>query len=136
MSQLGIYRKQSLSGGWTRIEMLVQIYDRAIASLDICCDALANGDNSLFSRHLIISQKAIVALHAGLKPEEDEVAYNVARLLHFVVVSIGEGRFADASRILKQLRSGFAAIIEEANQLEREGKIPAMASHDSYQSTA
>lgn len=130
------YKRQSLSGGFTRVEMLVQVYDRAICAVEACEIAVETKDDALFSRHIVIVHKAIVALHAGLKPEEDEVAFNVARLLHFVAVQVGEQNWKTAHDILTQLRDSFSAVIDEANQLESEGVIPAMPMQDSYESLA
>ncbi|NND98994.1 MAG: hypothetical protein HKN47_16890 [Pirellulaceae bacterium] len=136
MSNLGAYKKQELCGAWTRIEMLLQIYDRALISVQSCGAALAKGDAMGYSKHYINAQKAILAIHSGLEPEKNEVAFNVARLLHFVTVSIEKQQFDVATKVLNQLRDGFAAVADEATELEREGKIPAMSNAMSYESTA
>ncbi|MGB7346358.1 MAG: hypothetical protein WBD20_19220 [Pirellulaceae bacterium] len=130
------YKKQSFFGGWTRIEMLLQIYDRAIVSIDGCKAALEAENEWSFTNHYIAAQKAILAIHSGLEPEKDVVAFNVARLLHFVVICIQERNLEDANKVLKQLRDGFAAVADDVNQLERDGVIPPIPDRDCYQSTA
>lgn len=129
---VGAYKKQSLLGGWTRVDLLLQIYERAIASIEACKAASCNKDDLAYARHLIDSHKAILAIHAGLKPDEDQVAFNIARLLHYVLVSIEKKDFDAAVQVLGKLRDGFTAVADEVNQLEREGKIPAMPEDDTY----
>ena len=136
MSVLGAYKRQSVFGGWTRVEMLLQIYDRAISSIEACQIASLNHDVPAYAKSLIDSQKAILAIHSGLKPDEHDVAYNIARLLHFVLVSIEKKDFDGAVKVLLGLRQGFAAIVDEANQLERDGQIPAIPTDDSFRSMA
>ena len=133
---LDAYRHQTLSSGWTRVETLIQLYDRAIAATQGCKDAEANKDVASYAQQLVVLHKALVALHAGLKPEEDEVAFNVARLLHFVTVLLQERKWDYAIRILNQLRESFTTICDEANELERSGVIPPMPMGDSYESLA
>ncbi|QDT11882.1 hypothetical protein [Planctomycetes bacterium K23_9] len=130
------YKKQSLSAGWTRVEMLLEVYDHAITSVDGCQSASESEDATSFTRHYIAASKALLAIHSGLEPHKDEVAFNVARLLHFVVTCFDERKYAEASKVLNQLREGFAAVAEEVNQLERDGAIPPVRERDCYQSTA
>lgn len=136
MTAVGTYRKQSLFGGWTRVDLLLQIYDKAIGELEAARDALSADDGANHATHLIKAQKAIVAIHAGLKPDEYEVAYNIARLLHFVLVSIENRQYDDALKVLTELRDGFSAVSNEVNELERSGEIPPMQSHDQFESIA
>jgi flagellin-specific chaperone FliS len=136
MNSLNAYKKQSLVSGWTRIEMLLMIYDRAIGSLEACQAAHRDEDWATLGKHFLDSQKAIAAIHAGLKLEENEVAYNIACLLHFVVVSLEKREFDPAIKVLSELRAGFAAIADEANELERNGEIPPIPADDSFRSIA
>jgi len=129
---VGAYKRNSLQAGWTRIDLLLQIYDRAINAIDASKIANDSHDKVAFSRHYIDAQKAMLAIHSGLKADEDEVAFNVARLLHFALVSIEAKDFESASKTLRDLRAGFAAVADEVNQLEREGKIPAIPADDTY----
>ncbi|MEM9410319.1 MAG: flagellar protein FliS [Planctomycetota bacterium] len=123
---------QTAFGGWTRIDMLLAIYDRAVESLQLALESETAGNEVEFNSHLIKAQKAILAIHAGLKPDEDEVAFNIARLLHFVLTCIEENKLNDAVKILANLRDGFQAIHKEATQLERNGAIPPVQQSDAY----
>ena len=120
------YTNQTTFNGWSRIDMLLEIYDVAISSFQqakLCLEA----ENDLeYAQHFIKGQKAILAIHAGLKPDEHDIAYNIARLLHFVLQRIEARDFDSTIAVLTSMRSGFAAIQTEANQLETAGEIPNM----------
>lgn len=136
MQHIQKYRKQKLFGGWTRIEMLLAIYDKAIASLKSAEESLAAENGADYAEHVVAGQKAILAIHAGLKPDEHDVAFNVARLLHFVLTCLEQRKFGDAIKILTELRSGFAAIEQEANELEQAGQIPSVVDNESFATPA
>ena len=126
------YKRQSLTAGWTRVDLLLYLYDRAIASAESCVATADDEDTTQHSIHFLTLNKSILALHAGLKPDEDEVAFNVARLLHFVSQAIVTNDFQTAIRFLQNLRDGFAAVADEANQMERDGRIPPIPLDDTY----
>jgi hypothetical protein len=130
------YKKQSLSFGWTRIEMLLEVYDHAITALEGSQAAADRQDATAFANHYVAAQKAMLAIHSGLEPHKDQVAYNVACLLHFALDCCQQRNFADTIKVLKELRTGFAAVAEEVNQLERDGTLPPVPDRDCYQQTA
>ena len=133
---LGKYKKQNLFGGWTRIEMLLQLYDRAISSISATKTALEADDQQSYAKFFVDSQKTILAIHTGLKPDEHDVAYNIARLLHFVLRCLEEKNFEQAILVMTELRAGFGAIAAEANELEQQGEISPMETNDVYQTMA
>ena len=118
------YPIETMFGGWTRIDMLLALYDRAIASVRGAQIAEKEGNEALFAEKYLDAQKCVLAIHGGLKPDEHDVAYDIARLLHFILTRITEHNFNEAAHFLEKLRSGFEAIHEEATELERQGKIP------------
>ena len=138
MSQhtVGSYKRQSLFGGWTRVELLLQLYERAIESVVNTKAAEEINDPAAYSRFFVDAQKTILAIHSGLKPDEYDVAFNIARLLHFVLTCLEKKSFDDAIKILTEMKSGFESIRDEANQMEAEGKIPPLESSDVYRTTA
>jgi flagellin-specific chaperone FliS len=113
-------------GGWTRIDMLLALYDRAIISVRGAQSAQQAGDEAEFAAKFIDAQKCVLAIHGGLKPDEYEIAYDIARLLHFVLTRLSEYNFDEAAHFLEKLRSGFDNIREEATELEKSGQIPAL----------
>lgn len=136
MEQLKAYQRKSLSAGWTRIDLLLMLYDRAIASLQSCDIAKQANDSVVFRKHELSFRKTLIAIQMGLKPEESEVAYNISRLLHFVLASFDEQRFTDCQRILENIRDGFGQVADEANELEAAGKISPLPINDSFESLA
>ncbi len=133
--KLGAYSKQDVFGGWTRIDLLLQLYDRGIERVGNAKAALEAEDGDAYVQSFVDSQKTILAIHSGLKADEHDVAFNVARLLHFVLQSLADKKFDDAIKVLTELRNGFEAIAEEANELETSGKIPPMDTIDVFRTT-
>ena len=133
MKELQKYKRQSMFGGWTRVELLLQLYQEAINQMKICEELASTPSSANYVAAFLQAQKAILAIHSGLKPDEFEIAFNVARLLHFVLVCMEKKDFGDASKILSELHEGFVAIAEEAKELEAKGEIPPMPSEDSFQ---
>ncbi|MEL6107233.1 MAG: hypothetical protein AAFU85_14425 [Planctomycetota bacterium] len=126
------YKRRSLKAGWSRVDLLLEIYDRAINSIKACAIADETGDTQAFADHSIAAQKALLAIHSGLKPDEDEVAFNIARLLLFATDAMEKREFDSAVKVLEDLRGGFAAVAEEVNQLEREGTIPGFPDENGF----
>ena len=118
------YRLETQFGGWTRIDMLLAIYDKAIVAARALQVAASEGDEPKAVEKLIEAQKCILAIHAGLKPDEHDIAYNIARLLNFVLMQLEEKQYENAVTFLEKLRDGFAAIYDEAVELEKNGNIP------------
>ncbi|MEM7454248.1 MAG: flagellar protein FliS [Planctomycetota bacterium] len=135
-SSVNAYKVQSLSCNWTRIEALLQLYDRAVVAINGAEKALRQKDSDSYFRHFVDAQKTVLAIHSGLKPDEYDIAFNIARLLHFVMRCLEEQKFSDAAKVLGQLRDGFAAISSEAVELENAGHIPPMESRDEFTATA
>jgi flagellar biosynthetic protein FliS len=122
------YRKPGTSTGWTRIEMLLALYDGALERLDLAEAALKAGDKKNAIPLMARTQLIVSALAAGVRPGvNEEMSTNMLRLYDFVVRQLTEPelqRIVDARKILRNLRQGFEAIREEANLLERTGQIP------------
>ena len=118
------YSPENQVNGWTRIDMLLALYDRAISSIRFAQEAEASNDTHLLASNTIEANKYILALHSGLKVHKDPVAENVARLLNFVMQRFAEKNYEESIHFLEKLRSSFAQIREEATELEKAGKIP------------
>ncbi|WP_182868219.1 flagellar protein FliS [Rhodopirellula sp. JC639] len=136
MEQLKTYQRTSIKRGWTRVDMLLMLYDRAIESIEACEIATEAGDPALLAKHELAMRKTIMTIHAGLKPDEDEVAFNIARLLHFVMIRFDEKDFGTCIKLLRQIRDGFAQVADQANEMERQGVIPALPETDTFESIA
>lgn len=109
---------------WTRIEMLLALYDRAITTIEVAKDAEQQHDNALLTTKLLEANRFILALHAGLNTEVCEIARNVAQLLNFVMLRLEEHKFDEAIHFLKKLQNSFEQIQEVAVAMEKTGEIP------------
>lgn len=120
------YRLETQFGGWTRIDMLLAIYDKAIVATKAIEVAEKEGDQSTAISRLIEAQKCILAIHGGLKPDEYDIAYNIARLLNFVLLQLEEKKYGNAVKFLEKMRGMFSQIYDEAVKLESAGQIPSL----------
>ena len=122
------YSLETTVSGWTRIDMLIALYDRSIANIRFAQLAKQSNDTRLMTNKLIETNKFILALHSGLNIEQDQIAVDVARLLNFVMLRLEEQNFEEAIYFLEKLQSTFEQIREEATALEKSGKIPPLNS--------
>lgn len=122
------YRRQEVSNGWTRIDLLLALFDKALERLAAAEAALAAGDESAATTQLIKTQLILTALASGVQPEADpQNGANVLRLYEFAAHELSRPRaegIANARTVLRTLREGFEGIRAEANELERTGRLP------------
>jgi flagellar secretion chaperone FliS len=113
--------------GWTRIEMLLALYDGAISRLTKAEMALSNGDVPVATPYVAKAQLIVSELSAGVRTEfNEEMGTNILRLYEFVVNelrSVRRQNVSNAKKILVILREGFETIREDANKLERSGEL-------------
>ena len=114
--------------GWTRVDMLIALYDRTISAIELAQQAKDQGDNAQMATQLIQVNRFILALHSGLDIDNSELAGNIARLLNFVAYRLEQKNFGEAIRFLTKLQATFEEIREEATKLEKDGKIPPLMS--------
>jgi flagellin-specific chaperone FliS len=123
------YRRQAHSA-WTRIEMLLAIYDGAISSLDQGITALQQADQRQYPRHHLRASQLILLLIDGLDEDHGELATRIRDLCTFCIRQIGQPSaesWTNARNVLITLREGFHSIREEGIRLEAEGAIPPLA---------
>ena len=129
MNPYRAYRPQETVAGWTRIEMVLALYDKALDRLDRAAAALRAGDLPAARPELAKVQLIVGELAAGVRPEVNpESGTNLIRLFEFVADRLRQpaaDRVADARKVLATLRDGFEAVREDANRLERAGQVPA-----------
>lgn len=128
MNPYAKYQEQT-SPCWTRIDMLLALYDGAIERGEQALAALvqpASGD----ARPLIRKTRTIVmGLVSGIIPDGDPVTTNILRLLEYVLHALEQEKIEDvrgALTVLQTLREGFQQIREEAAALERSGALAAI----------
>jgi flagellar secretion chaperone FliS len=129
MNAYAKYRQSEPVVGMTRIEVLLALYDGALARLDKAAQALTNGDIPVATPYLAKTQLIVSELAAGVRLDVDEqMGVNMLRLYEFVVDAIKTPRLENvksAISILTTVREGFEAIKDEANKLEKGGDLVA-----------
>ena len=113
--------------GSTRIDMLLSLYDRAIATIRFAQYAEEANDKSLLARKLLEANRVILALHGGLNTEEYDLAVSIAQLLNYIMLLLEQHNFDKAIYFLEKLQASYEQIHDEAVALEKAGKIPPMS---------
>lgn len=119
--------QQHRAFAWTRIDMLLALYDGAIERLGQARAAAVRGDVRAATPLLVRSLRIVAELLACLDFRYGELPRNLQRLYEFVLhsISLGTTTHLDAAiRVLSTLREGLAGIRAEGVQLERSGEIP------------
>jgi flagellar secretion chaperone FliS len=113
--------------GLSRIDLLLALYDGALARLGKAERALTNGDVPVATPYMAKAQVIVAELAAGVRLEvDDEMGTNMLRLYEFVTNELRTPRLANvktAVNILTTMREGFEGVREEANRLERSGEL-------------
>lgn len=128
MNAYRAYSKRERSTSWTRIDLLLAVYDKALGRLDQAEAALKASDVRQAVTHMSKAQLAVSVLAGGVRAGAgNEQGVNMLRLYDFVVRELTKPtleRIASARNVLTTLRKGFEAIRDEANALERSGRLP------------
>lgn len=123
------YRQPEPLQGLTRIEVLLVMFDGALARLEKACHALTNGDVPVAMPYLAKAQLIVAELAAGVRIDVDhEMGSNMLRLYEYAVHEMKTPRMVNvqnAIRILETLREGFEGIKDEAIRLEKSGQLVA-----------
>lgn len=113
--------------GLSRIDLLLALYDGALARLGKAEMALTNGDVPVATPYIAKAQLIVAELAAGVRIEVDEeMGMNMLRLYEFVANELRTPRLANvrnAKKVLTTLREGFDGVREEANRLEQSGEL-------------
>jgi flagellin-specific chaperone FliS len=121
------YRKDEPTG-WTRMDLLLALYDKALERLDRAEAALAAGDPGTALPQLAKTQLIVTELASGVRVEVNpEANTNMLRLYEYVAHELAKATPAaieNARKILRTLREGFEAVRAEANEMERSGRLP------------
>ena len=128
------YRRNAQSG-WTRIEMLLAIYEGTIAALDDGLDSLNRNQKSEYpARQLRVSQLCLLLI-SGIDPVPPEEGSNLRELYVYCLDQISQpdvNTWTNARKVLVTLREGFQGIREQGIQLEAEGAITPLTSSTSH----
>lgn len=121
------YQAAEPTAGFTRIELLLALYDKALERLDTALSALDRGDTSAAVGQMAKTQLIVTELASGVRVEVNpEANTNMLRLYEYVAHELTKPdplHIGNARKVLATLREGFEAIRAEANELERSGQL-------------
>lgn len=126
MSAQQAYRQVS-ARQWTRIEMLIALYEATEQSLRQGCELLRLNPTRPISAVRMRTTRLLLAVLDGIEPERDDVAHNTYRLIMFVLEQIAletHESWDKSLEIVATLASGFREIRLEANRLQSCGELP------------
>lgn len=122
-----VYRSQQQSS-WTRVDMVVALYDEALSRIDQSTQALGRDDQIEARKQCLRIIQVIACLRSGVDPDAGKLPKNILRLYNFIDLCVTSGKLADldaARNVLKPIRDSFQEIRDAAAALEHEGAIPA-----------
>jgi flagellar protein FliS len=134
MSPHNAYRKQ-VQTAWTRIDMLLAVYDVTVETLDKGIDLLNRQDLMNYAPVQLKANQCYLALLDGIDLESGGVTAQIHDLCVFCIGQIAEpdaGAWTTARTVTSTLREAFQAIRSEGNELEATGVIPPLSTSTSH----
>ncbi len=128
--------KNQVTNGWTRIDMLLALYDAIVDSLSSAEEAQAEQNESRLAQEMLRAQRVMLGILAGLDHDRHELAGEIGRLCHFALDRISHRDFTAARHVLSPLKEAFEEISEQAHELERTGATPPLEQNQSLNVTA
>ena len=120
--------QRSAAAAWTRIDLLLTVYDVGIQTAHRALNALAAGDELGATRQRLKFYRVLMQILDGLDARY-ETTQNIQRLALYMFDRSTQGRPEDwrsVLKILNVLREGFSAIREQAIDMESRGLVPAV----------
>ncbi|MBL8849704.1 MAG: flagellar protein FliS [Planctomycetaceae bacterium] len=120
--------QRNAASAWTRIDLLLTVYDVGIQTAHGALNALAQGDDDGVTRQRLKFYRVLMQILDGLDTKY-ETTQNIQRLTLYMFDRASKGRPADWQAVLKVLnilREGFGAIRDQAVELESRGVVPAV----------
>ena len=121
--------KSAQSLAWTRIDMLLLIYDQAVTTLNEGARLLENNRASDLTPVSLKAMRTLLMIADGLNLNHGELPTQVLRLVVFSLDQIktqSPEAWRSASDVMSKLREGFQEIQEQARKDEYEGRIRAL----------
>lgn len=121
-----LYRSRQ-ANGWTRIDMLLSIYDAVIRAIDQGIASTMHVENQVPAPVTLQTQKLLLLLLEGIDPKGGQLTESATQLLVYCIERVQTGQpreWMTARKVLSGLREAFQEIREEARGLEEVGAIP------------
>jgi flagellin-specific chaperone FliS len=132
MSPADAYKMQNASR-WTRIEMLLELFDTTLLTLERARSAEERGEEQIVTRELIAAQRLVAGLIAAINPESGELSAQLGPMYLFIVERIGARDIAPAVRVLSTLRDAFEGIRPQAIAMELTAGFPGASTRSAIQ---
>ena len=121
--------KQISSRSWTRVDMLLVVYDQVVSALNDGVRLLREDRTTELPAVRLRAMRTLLAIADGLDLNQGDVPNQVLRLVEYSLEQI-KSQSADAwlsaAEVIDKLREGFQEIQEQARKDEYEGRIPAL----------
>lgn len=119
--------QQQTTPSWTRIDMLLALFDGGVERCEQALTALERQDQATAQKLLLKARLIVMGLMSGIVADDDPVTTTMLQLYEYCLHSLAQGGLEDvrgARNVLNILREGFLKVRPEANALERSGAIP------------
>ncbi|MEO2030300.1 MAG: hypothetical protein ABGZ23_30920 [Fuerstiella sp.] len=119
--------RNAKANAWTRIDMLLVIYEAAIEALDRGIAILESQEHSDLLHARTDAQRKILLIAEGLSIDEDPTVAQIMNLCVFVLDQLQSDsveQWKTSVKLIETLHEGFQEIADDARQLERTGQIP------------
>lgn len=126
---LEVYRSQRASA-WTRVDMVVALYDEAIKRIDQALEAIERSDLIASRQHGLRILQLIACLRSGVDAQAGNLPQDILRLYNFIDRCVAEGtreHLQYARQVIVPLRDSFQEIRDNVAELERAGEIPPLS---------
>ena len=117
------------SYSWTRVDMLILVYDQAVSALSEGARLLEQNRKAELPTVKLRAMKTLLAIAEGLNLQRGELPIQVLRLVVFALDQVrieSAEAWRSAESVISTLRAGFLEIQDEARKDEYEGKIPSL----------
>lgn len=117
------------SYSWTRVDMLILVYDQAVSALSEGARLLEQNRKAELPAVKLRAMKTLLAIAEGLNLQRGELPIQVLRLVVFALDQVrieSAEAWRSAESVISTLRAGFLEIQDEARKDEYEGKIPSL----------
>jgi flagellar secretion chaperone FliS len=117
------------SYSWTRVDMLILVYDQAVSALSEGARLLEQNRKAELPAVKLRAMKTLLAIAEGLNLQRGELPIQVLRLVVFALDQVrieSAEAWRSAESVISTLRAGFLEIQDDARKDEYEGRIPAL----------
>jgi len=132
------YRDQ-VTSDWSRIDMLIALFDKAIEVLDKLLLARDDNDEIQYQQQTLFFMQVMLHFRTGLNPEYGELPLQMLRLYEYIEHSVATRdteQLQSARTILSDLRDSYNSIRDKATELEKHGEIPSLSHQQLCDKTA